>query len=164
VLERVNVRTLTPEVLRERDPSFEPCSLITADLSFISLVTVVPALCGPLGRPDADLVLLVKPQFEAGRVVVARGKGVVRDPAVWLAGPRTGDVRTSRRRNRHHGGNGFPPDRPGRQRRVPGARPQGRRRDKDRGCRPLMLAASSPTPSARRPPVVTPPAGLTDRH
>jgi len=84
VLERVNVRSLTPEALRERDPTFEACSLITADLSFISLVTVVPALCGPLGRPDADLVLLVKPQFEAGRIVVARGKGVVRDPEVWL--------------------------------------------------------------------------------
>jgi 23S rRNA (cytidine1920-2'-O)/16S rRNA (cytidine1409-2'-O)-methyltransferase len=83
VLERVNVRTLTPEVLRERDPEFEPCSLIVADLSFISLVTVVPALCGPIAGPATDLVLLVKPQFEAGRVVVARGKGVVRDPAVW---------------------------------------------------------------------------------
>jgi 23S rRNA (cytidine1920-2'-O)/16S rRNA (cytidine1409-2'-O)-methyltransferase len=85
VLERVNVRTLTPEVLRERDACFEPCSLLTADLSFISLVTVVPALCGPLGRPDAELILLVKPQFEAGRTVVARGKGVVRDPEVWRA-------------------------------------------------------------------------------
>jgi 23S rRNA (cytidine1920-2'-O)/16S rRNA (cytidine1409-2'-O)-methyltransferase len=83
VLERVNVRTLTPEAMRERDPEFEPCSLITADLSFISLITVVPALCGPVGDPAADLVLLVKPQFEAGRVVVARGKGVVRDPEVW---------------------------------------------------------------------------------
>jgi 23S rRNA (cytidine1920-2'-O)/16S rRNA (cytidine1409-2'-O)-methyltransferase len=59
VLERVNVRSLTPEVLQERDPAFEPVSLITADLSFISLVTVVPALCGPVGGPDADLVLLV---------------------------------------------------------------------------------------------------------
>ncbi len=83
VLERVNFRSLTPDVLAERDPTFEPVSLLTADLSFISLVTVVPALCGPLGHPDADLVLLVKPQFEAGRVVVARGKGVVRDPEVW---------------------------------------------------------------------------------
>jgi hypothetical protein len=44
---------------------------------------VVPALCGPIGVAAADLVLLVKPQFEAGRVVVARGRGVVRDPAVW---------------------------------------------------------------------------------
>jgi 23S rRNA (cytidine1920-2'-O)/16S rRNA (cytidine1409-2'-O)-methyltransferase len=83
VLERTNLRSLTPETVREHEPAFEPCSLITADLSFISLTTVVPALCGPLGRPEADLVLLVKPQFEAGRVVVARGRGVVRDPAVW---------------------------------------------------------------------------------
>jgi 23S rRNA (cytidine1920-2'-O)/16S rRNA (cytidine1409-2'-O)-methyltransferase len=83
VLERVNVRTLTPEILQEHDRGFEPVPLITADLSFISLVTVVPALCGPVGTPDADLVLLVKPQFEAGRVIVARGKGVVRDPEVW---------------------------------------------------------------------------------
>jgi 23S rRNA (cytidine1920-2'-O)/16S rRNA (cytidine1409-2'-O)-methyltransferase len=83
VLERVNVRSLTPEVLVAKDPAFEPVSLVTADLSFISLVTVVPALTGPVGAPDADLVLLVKPQFEAGRVVVARGKGVVRDPEVW---------------------------------------------------------------------------------
>jgi 23S rRNA (cytidine1920-2'-O)/16S rRNA (cytidine1409-2'-O)-methyltransferase len=44
---------------------------------------VVPVLCGPVGLPGVDLVLLVKPQFEAGRVVVARGKGVVRDPEVW---------------------------------------------------------------------------------
>jgi 23S rRNA (cytidine1920-2'-O)/16S rRNA (cytidine1409-2'-O)-methyltransferase len=83
VLEKVNVRALTPELLRERDAAFEPCSLIVADLSFISLITVVPVLSGPVAAPAADLVLLVKPQFEAGRVVVARGKGVVRDPAVW---------------------------------------------------------------------------------
>jgi 23S rRNA (cytidine1920-2'-O)/16S rRNA (cytidine1409-2'-O)-methyltransferase len=83
VLERVNVRALTPETVREKDPGFVPCSLITADLSFISLVTVVPVLCGPVGDAEADLVLLVKPQFEAGRVIVARGKGVVRDPEVW---------------------------------------------------------------------------------
>ncbi|MGP0029831.1 MAG: TlyA family RNA methyltransferase [Acidimicrobiales bacterium] len=83
VLERVNVRTVTPGVLQRADPTFAPCTLITADLSFISLVTVVPALTGPIGDERADLVLLVKPQFEAGRVVVARGKGVVRDPEVW---------------------------------------------------------------------------------
>jgi 23S rRNA (cytidine1920-2'-O)/16S rRNA (cytidine1409-2'-O)-methyltransferase len=38
-----------------------------------------------LAAEEADLVLLVKPQFEAGRAVVARGKGVVRDPEVWLS-------------------------------------------------------------------------------
>jgi 23S rRNA (cytidine1920-2'-O)/16S rRNA (cytidine1409-2'-O)-methyltransferase len=41
-------------------------------------------LAGPVAAPGADLVLLVKPQFEAGRAAVSRGKGVVRDPAVWL--------------------------------------------------------------------------------
>jgi 23S rRNA (cytidine1920-2'-O)/16S rRNA (cytidine1409-2'-O)-methyltransferase len=85
VMERVNARTLTLEVLEEHDPHYRPCSLITGDLSFISLRTVVPALCGPLAAEEADLVLLVKPQFEAGRAVVARGKGVVRDPEVWLS-------------------------------------------------------------------------------
>jgi 23S rRNA (cytidine1920-2'-O)/16S rRNA (cytidine1409-2'-O)-methyltransferase len=83
VFERVNVRTLTSEILRQGDPTFTPVPLVTADLSFISLVTVVPALTGPVSADGADLVLLVKPQFEAGRVVVARGKGVVRDPEVW---------------------------------------------------------------------------------
>jgi 23S rRNA (cytidine1920-2'-O)/16S rRNA (cytidine1409-2'-O)-methyltransferase len=83
VLERVNARSLTPDVIQVADPDFELCSVITADLSFISLVTVVPALTGPVGSEHADLVLLIKPQFEAGRVIVARGKGVVRDPEVW---------------------------------------------------------------------------------
>ena len=83
VLERTNVRTLTVEQLRLADPAFEPCRLVVADLSFISLRSVVAALCGPLATAGADLVLLVKPQFEAGRAAVSRGKGVVRDPAVW---------------------------------------------------------------------------------
>jgi 23S rRNA (cytidine1920-2'-O)/16S rRNA (cytidine1409-2'-O)-methyltransferase len=85
VLERVNARTLTEAVLRDADPDYRPCPLVVADLSFISLRTVVPALTGPVTGPDADLVLLVKPQFEAGRAAVSRGKGVVRDPAEWLA-------------------------------------------------------------------------------
>lgn len=93
VLERVNVRTLTVEDLAAADPAagagatapaFEPCPLVVADLSFISLRSVVPALTGPVATPEADLVLLVKPQFEAGRAAVSRGKGVIRDPAVWL--------------------------------------------------------------------------------
>jgi 23S rRNA (cytidine1920-2'-O)/16S rRNA (cytidine1409-2'-O)-methyltransferase len=84
VLERVNARTLTEAALRAADPAYEPCALVVADLSFISLRTVVPALAGPVAAPDADLVLLVKPQFEAGRAAVSRGKGVVRDPELWL--------------------------------------------------------------------------------
>jgi len=58
----------------------ESAQLITADLSFISLAKVVPALV-PLAAPAAQFVLLVKPQFELERGAVGRG-GVVRDPAL----------------------------------------------------------------------------------
>src|SRR5215813_9606478 len=71
VLDRVNVRTLeqvTPVP-----------GLVVADLSFISLTLVLPALAAS-AAPDADFVLLVKPQFEVGKGRVGAG-GVVRDPA-----------------------------------------------------------------------------------
>ena len=55
---------------------------MTADLSFISLRTVAAPLLG-LAAPGADLVLLVKPQFEAGRAEADRGRGVIREPSVW---------------------------------------------------------------------------------
>ena len=61
--------------------SDEPFELVVADLSFISLRTVALALVG-LAAPGADLVLLVKPQFEAGRAEASKGRGVIRDPAV----------------------------------------------------------------------------------
>jgi 23S rRNA (cytidine1920-2'-O)/16S rRNA (cytidine1409-2'-O)-methyltransferase len=83
VLEHTNVRTLSTEVLRAADPAFAPCPVVVADLSFISLRSVVPALTGPVAAPGADLVLLVKPQFEVGRAAVSRGRGVVRDAALW---------------------------------------------------------------------------------
>jgi len=83
VLERVNVRGLDLATLRAADSTFAPCPVVVADLSFISLRTVAPALCGEVAAPGADLVVLVKPQFEAGRAVVSQGKGVVRDPRVW---------------------------------------------------------------------------------
>ena len=57
-----------------------------ADVSFISLTVVIPALA-PLCKPGAPMVLLVKPQFEAGRDVVSRGRGVITDPAVHDDGP-----------------------------------------------------------------------------
>jgi 23S rRNA (cytidine1920-2'-O)/16S rRNA (cytidine1409-2'-O)-methyltransferase len=76
VLERTNVRHL------EGAPLGAPFEVVVADLSFISLATVVPVLAGVLAAPGADLVLLVKPQFEAGREAVRRGRGVVRDPAL----------------------------------------------------------------------------------
>jgi 23S rRNA (cytidine1920-2'-O)/16S rRNA (cytidine1409-2'-O)-methyltransferase len=71
VLERTNVRTLTPDVIGG------PVALTVADLSFISLRLVLPALAACTG-PDGDLALMVKPQFEVGRERVGAG-GVVRD-------------------------------------------------------------------------------------
>jgi 23S rRNA (cytidine1920-2'-O)/16S rRNA (cytidine1409-2'-O)-methyltransferase len=55
-----------------------------ADLSFISLVTVMGVLVDSV-RTGGWLVLLVKPQFEAGRQEASRGRGVITDPAVWRA-------------------------------------------------------------------------------
>jgi 23S rRNA (cytidine1920-2'-O)/16S rRNA (cytidine1409-2'-O)-methyltransferase len=77
VHERTNARYLT----RAEIP--ESVDLVVADLSFISLTLVVPALMA-VAAADAEFVLLVKPQFEAGRDRVGRG-GVVRDAAVHAA-------------------------------------------------------------------------------
>src|SRR5690349_23190763 len=71
-LDRVNVRQLSPEQVAPAP------DLVTADLSFISLALVLPALVA-CASPEADFVLLVKPQFEVGKDRVGAG-GVVRDP------------------------------------------------------------------------------------
>jgi len=71
VLDRVNVRYLDPGQVAP------PAEVVTADLSFISLRQVLPALAGSAAH-DADFVLLVKPQFEVGKGQVGPG-GVVRD-------------------------------------------------------------------------------------
>lgn len=78
VLERTNVRNLEPSAVPPPPPD-----IVVADLSFISLALVLPALRG-VAAPAADFALMVKPQFEAGREAVRRG-GVVRDPAAWRA-------------------------------------------------------------------------------
>ncbi|WP_203989233.1 TlyA family RNA methyltransferase [Sphaerisporangium rufum] len=74
VMERVNVRDLTAEMVGD------PPELIVGDLSFISLRLVLPALAA-CAAAQADLVMLVKPQFEVGKDRVGAG-GVVRDPAL----------------------------------------------------------------------------------
>jgi len=71
VLDRVNVRNLTPEQVAP------PPELVVADLSFISLTVVLPALAA-CAAGDADFLLMVKPQFEVGKDKA--GSGVVRDP------------------------------------------------------------------------------------
>jgi 23S rRNA (cytidine1920-2'-O)/16S rRNA (cytidine1409-2'-O)-methyltransferase len=77
VLEGVNARALTPADLPHR------VSLATIDVAFISLRHILPAL-PPVLDPDADVVALVKPQFEAGRTEVGK-HGIVSDPAVHAA-------------------------------------------------------------------------------
>ncbi len=74
VLDRINARYLHPSLLNEL------ADLVTADVSFISLSKVLPAAM-QCARTGADFVVLIKPQFEAGRQSVERG-GVVRDPTV----------------------------------------------------------------------------------
>ena len=71
VLDRVNVRNLTSEQVGEE------IDLIVADLSFISLKLVLPAL-NAVGKPDCNFLVMVKPQFEVGREKLGAG-GVVRD-------------------------------------------------------------------------------------
>jgi 23S rRNA (cytidine1920-2'-O)/16S rRNA (cytidine1409-2'-O)-methyltransferase len=88
VLERVNARYLTAEQVPE------PPDIVVCDASFIGLETVLPAALG-LAKPQAQLVALIKPQFEVGPERVGKG-GVVRDPALhqevcariaaWLTG------------------------------------------------------------------------------
>ncbi len=79
----VNVRDLSVG-----DMAF-PCSLVVADLSFISLTKVLRALVDVVapepGHENAQMLLLVKPQFEAGRLEVARGRGVITDPLIHQA-------------------------------------------------------------------------------
>ncbi len=74
ILDRTNVRHLTLEQI------VEPVDLIVADLSFISLSLVLPALIA-VSRTVADFLVMVKPQFEVGRERLGAG-GVVRDPAL----------------------------------------------------------------------------------
>jgi 23S rRNA (cytidine1920-2'-O)/16S rRNA (cytidine1409-2'-O)-methyltransferase len=79
VLERINARTLDREQL---PPGAWPFDLAVMDVSFISVRQVLPAVLAVLA-PGADVVVLVKPQFEAGREEVGKG-GLVRDPAVQM--------------------------------------------------------------------------------
>jgi 23S rRNA (cytidine1920-2'-O)/16S rRNA (cytidine1409-2'-O)-methyltransferase len=75
--ERCNARYLQPEEIGER------ADLLVCDVSFISVTLILPALPAVL-KEDAEMVILVKPQFEVGREKVGRG-GIVRDPALHEA-------------------------------------------------------------------------------
>ncbi|MCW2756081.1 MAG: hemolysin [Marmoricola sp.] len=73
VHDRTNIRDLTPELIGG------PVDLVVGDLSFISLRIVLDAVVS-VTRPDGDLALMVKPQFEVGKERLGKG-GVVREPA-----------------------------------------------------------------------------------
>jgi 23S rRNA (cytidine1920-2'-O)/16S rRNA (cytidine1409-2'-O)-methyltransferase len=77
VLERTNARHMT------RDSLGVAVDVATVDVSFIGLEKLCPALASIL-RPGGALVALIKPQFEAGRAEVTRGRGVIRDETVRL--------------------------------------------------------------------------------
>ena len=86
VVERTNARELTPDL------TGGPVEAIVADLSFISLTTVLPALTG-CASPDADIVPMVKPQFEVGK-----GSGGIRRGGAQFGA--TGGCRAHRRASR----------------------------------------------------------------
>jgi 23S rRNA (cytidine1920-2'-O)/16S rRNA (cytidine1409-2'-O)-methyltransferase len=75
-VERTNIRDINRRMLGG------PVDIAVGDLSFISLRLVIPPLVS-VCQPGSSMVLLVKPQFEAGRAEVSRGRGVITDPEVW---------------------------------------------------------------------------------
>lgn len=77
VLEKTNARTLTAQTIPEQ------ADIVTADVSFISLTLAMPPVLQHCLRPQGQVVVLIKPQFEAGRGHVGKG-GIVRDAAVHL--------------------------------------------------------------------------------
>lgn len=76
-LERTDIRQVSLA-----DLGGTPVDLLTADLSFISVTQAIPALVGEIACNGASMVILVKPQFEAGRAEASRGKGVIRSPEI----------------------------------------------------------------------------------
>ncbi len=78
VMEKTNARVLTPASF---PPPFVPADLAVMDCSFISLQKVLPPTIALL-RQFGRILALVKPQFEAGKAEAARGRGVIRDPAI----------------------------------------------------------------------------------
>ncbi len=81
VLDRTNIRELAPAAVRRLHTALGgPAQIVVADLSFISLTLVLPALIA-CADPDGDLLPMVKPQFEVGKGRLG-AHGVVRDPAL----------------------------------------------------------------------------------
>ena len=78
VMEKTNARYLK---LEQMPKSFSPADLSVIDCSFISLRKILPAAAGLL-KPDGKIIALIKPQFEAGKTEVDKGRGVISDAAI----------------------------------------------------------------------------------
>jgi 23S rRNA (cytidine1920-2'-O)/16S rRNA (cytidine1409-2'-O)-methyltransferase len=78
VMEKTNARHLK---LEQMPKPFSPADLAVIDCSFISLKKILPTAIALL-KPDGKIVALVKPQFEAGKAEVDKGRGVISDPAI----------------------------------------------------------------------------------
>ena len=75
VMESTNARYLTPNEIND------PADFASIDTSFISLTKILPAVKGLL-KPNGEIVSLIKPQFEAGKEAVDKGRGVITDPMI----------------------------------------------------------------------------------
>jgi 23S rRNA (cytidine1920-2'-O)/16S rRNA (cytidine1409-2'-O)-methyltransferase len=77
-MEKTNARHLK---LDQMPPTFAPADVAVIDCSFISLQKILPTAVALL-KTDGKIVALVKPQFEAGKTEVDKGRGVISDPAI----------------------------------------------------------------------------------
>jgi 23S rRNA (cytidine1920-2'-O)/16S rRNA (cytidine1409-2'-O)-methyltransferase len=77
-MEKINARHLK---LEQMPKTFSPADLAVIDCSFISLKKILPTAIALL-KTDGKIVALVKPQFEAGKTEVDKGRGVITDPAI----------------------------------------------------------------------------------
>jgi len=80
--ENTDIRSLTRSKIEHEFDVRTGFDLIVADLSFISATALLDTFARLLAS-DGDMVVLVKPQFEAGRPEVSKGRGVIRDPDIW---------------------------------------------------------------------------------
>ena len=83
VRENTDIRSITPGYLADDTDRADGFGVIVADLSFISTTSLLPVFAAVLA-PGGDLMVLVKPQFEAGRQEVSKGKGIIRDRDIWV--------------------------------------------------------------------------------
>lgn len=81
-LENTDIRSIDRNTISAHLGTDDGVDVIVADLSFISTTSLLPTFHRLLAA-DGDLIVLVKPQFEAGRQEVSRGRGIIRDPDVW---------------------------------------------------------------------------------